>query len=129
MLNHIIETYQEMICRDARGRAARGAGQTVELRAIHRLPDGDPVTSPTCHRIPRHRTSDREATGRLEGRQIWDARGRYPAHVHRVPHRHPQGGVGGAPGTYVSKPAALVEAANGGVMDNREGDRRYPTSG
>ena len=29
-----------------------GALQTVELRAVHCLPDSDPATSPSCHCIP-----------------------------------------------------------------------------
>ena len=36
------------------GQSLRGAGQTVELGAVHCLSDGDPETSPTCYRIPGH---------------------------------------------------------------------------
>ena len=53
----------------------RDAGQTVELGAVHCLPDGDHAMSPTRHRIPRHLTADRKTAGRLGGRPSWDARG------------------------------------------------------
>ena len=98
----------------------------MELRAIHCLPDSDPATSRTCHRIPRHPTEDREAAGRLGGRQIWDARGGHPAHVQTVHHFQLQGGVCGAPGTDVSQYGASGESSDGGAVDNREGDGGYP---
>ena len=80
-------------------RAARGSGQTVELGAVYCLPDGDPATSPTCHRIPRNPTEDRKAAGRLGGRPPWDACGGHHAHVRIVPNHCPQGGVQCAPGS------------------------------
>ena len=99
----------------------------MELRAIHRLPDGDPASSPACHRIPRHLTADRKAAGRLGVRKLWDACGGHPAHVRTVPNRHPQGGVRGAPVSDFSHPGALREAADGGEVDHREGDRGRTT--
>ena len=36
----------------------------MEIGAVHRLPDGDPARSPSCHRIPCDQTSDRK-TARL----------------------------------------------------------------
>ena len=56
----------------------QGTGQTVELRAVHRLPDGNPATSQTCNCTPRNPTEDRKEAGRLEGRPPQDARGRHP---------------------------------------------------
>ena len=100
----------------------------MELVAVHRLPDGDLETIPTYHCIPCHPTADREATGRLGGRQMWDARGGHPAHVRRVSHRRPQVVVGRTPGTDISYPGALGGAAEGGAMDNREGDGWCPTA-
>ena len=74
-------------------RAAQVAGQTVELRAVHRLSDGDPATSPTCHRIPSNPTKDREATERLEGRAPRDVGGGDPVYVRTIPNRRMQRGV------------------------------------
>ena len=66
-----------------------GAGQTVELGAVHLLSDGDPATSPTFHHIPCHQTENREATRRLGGRQTCYFGREYSTHVLRVPHLCP----------------------------------------
>ena len=60
-----------------------GAGQTVEIGAVHRLPDSDPATSSTCHRIPSNPTTDRKAAGLLGGRPPQDDYGRHITATHR----------------------------------------------
>ena len=44
------------VCWDAGKGDEGGAGQAVGLRAVHCLPDGDPVNSPSCHHIPGDQT-------------------------------------------------------------------------
>ena len=44
---------------------AWGPGQTVELGAVHFIPDSYTATSPTCHRIPRDMEADREEAQHL----------------------------------------------------------------
>ena len=68
------------------GESCRGVGHTVELVAVHGLPDVDSAKIPTCHRIPRHLAADNEAPGRLGGRQTCDDPGGHPENVRRVPH-------------------------------------------
>ena len=46
----------------------------MELGAVHCIPGGDTVTSPTYHRIPRDSEEDREEVGRMGGRVAQDAR-------------------------------------------------------
>ena len=48
------------LCGGPGGISAWGAGQTVELRLVHRLSDGNPETIPSCHHIPRNLTEDQE---------------------------------------------------------------------
>ena len=76
----------------------RGAGQKLELGAVHHLPDSDPATSLTCHRIPRNPTADIKATGHLGDQTPRGGIGGDPVHVHTIPNRHPQIGVLGAQG-------------------------------
>ena len=91
----------------------------MEIGAVRRLSDGDPATSPTCHRIPGHPLEHRKDTGRLGGGEAFDAGGRHVASVWGITHRRPEGGYGGAPGTNISQPGALQEAPDDGAVDNR----------
>ena len=75
-----------------------GAGQTVELGAVHRLSDGDPATSPSCQQIPGHLSAHRKAAGRLGGEEAFHAGRGHAASVRRILHFRPEGGDGGSPG-------------------------------
>ena len=48
--------------------------------------------------------------------------------MHRVPHRRPKGGVGGAPGANIPQPGALGKDTDGGEVDYRTGGGRIPPS-
>ena len=61
---------------DAEGGAPAGAGQTMELVAVHHLSDGDPATILTCHHIPGHLLAHRKDTERLGLGEAFDAGGR-----------------------------------------------------
>ena len=89
---------------------------------VHRLTDGDPTTIPTCHCIPINLTTDRKSAGRLRGRPPQDACGRHPAHVRTVLNLCPKGGFRGSKGLDFSHTGATREAADGGAVDQGEGD-------
>ena len=88
-------------------RVAGGAGPALELGAVHRLPDGDPTTSPPRHRISCDQTPDGEAARVLGGRQACNPCRRHPQVVRGIPNRRPEGGDGGAPGSDLPQPGAL----------------------
>ena len=75
----------------------RGAGQTVELREVHCLPDGDTATGLPCHCIPHNTEAYQEEARRLGRWDTQDARGSDATHLCAVPHRLPHGGFIVAP--------------------------------
>ena len=81
------------LCRGLERRVARGAGQKVELGAVHCLPDRDTATIPTFHCIPGDTEEYQEEARLMGSRETWDACGGDAAHLRAVTHRLPQGGV------------------------------------
>ena len=78
----------------------------VELGAVHRLPDGDPATSPPRHHIPCDPAPDREEVGCLGARQAFNACRGHPQVLRGLSDRRPERGDGGAPGTDIPQPGA-----------------------
>ena len=87
-LRCVNQEVRSTLCGGLGGRDAQGAGQTVELGAVHCLSYGDLATSSTRHRIPINPSEDQEEAGCLGGREPWDVGGGDPAHVSAIPHRH-----------------------------------------
>ena len=71
------------------------------LGAVHRLSDGDPATSLSCHRIPGDLPANRKAAGRLGGGKTRNAGRGHAVSVREVANRRPEGGDGGATGPNV----------------------------
>ena len=81
------------LCDDHGGRAARGAGQTVELEAFHHLSDSDPAMISSHHLIPSNPIEDLEESERLEGRMPWDVGEGDLTHVRAISQLRPLIGV------------------------------------
>ena len=70
----------------------------MELGAVHRLSDSDPVTSPSCHRIPGNPPANRKAAGHLGGGKTRNSGRGHAVSVRGVTNRRPEGGDGRTPG-------------------------------
>ena len=61
----------------------------MELRAVHRLSDGDPATSLSFYRIPGDPLAHLKAAGQLGGGQTRDAGQKHIVRMQGVPYRRP----------------------------------------
>ena len=101
-----------------------GAGQAVELGALHRLSDGGGPEGPPCHSIPGYLEKNWETPRCVGGGPVRDASEGHAEVIHLVPHCRPPGRNRRAQGQDLSWLGAPRYTPDGGEVDHRAQEGR-----